>query len=44
MSQGSVSASEQEWGRVDEDGNVFVRTADGERAVGQSMRTSGSGR
>ncbi len=24
-----------EWGRVDEDGNVFVRTADGERSVGQ---------
>ena len=31
MSQGSV----HEWGRVDEDGNVFVRTADGERPVGQ---------
>lgn len=31
MSQGSVS----EWGRVDEDGNVFVRTGDGERSVGQ---------
>ncbi|HCB07540.1 MAG TPA: DUF349 domain-containing protein [Nocardioides bacterium] len=31
MSQGSV----HEWGRVDEDGNVFVRTADGERSVGQ---------
>ncbi len=31
MSQGSV----HEWGRVDEDGNVFVRTADGERTVGQ---------
>ncbi len=24
-----------EWGRVDDEGNVFVRTADGERAVGQ---------
>ena len=24
-----------EWGRVDEDGTVFVRTADGERPVGQ---------
>jgi Domain of Unknown Function (DUF349) len=24
-----------EWGRVDEDGTVFVRTADGERSVGQ---------
>jgi hypothetical protein len=24
-----------EWGRVDENGNVFVRTADGERSVGQ---------
>jgi hypothetical protein len=31
MSMGSV----HEWGRVDEDGNVFVRTADGERPVGQ---------
>jgi hypothetical protein len=31
MSQGSV----HEWGRVDEDGNVFVRTPDGERSVGQ---------
>lgn len=27
--------SAQEWGRVAEDGTVFVRTADGERAVGQ---------
>lgn len=24
-----------QWGRVDEDGNVYVRTADGERPVGQ---------
>ena len=24
----------QEWGRVDDDGTVYVRTADGERAVG----------
>ena len=24
-----------EWGRVDEDGTVYVRTADGERSVGQ---------
>jgi hypothetical protein len=31
MSMGSV----HEWGRVDGDGNVFVRTADGERPVGQ---------
>ncbi|WP_028651931.1 DUF349 domain-containing protein [Nocardioides halotolerans] len=31
MSQGSL----HEWGRVDADGNVFVRTADGERPVGQ---------
>ena len=31
MSQGSL----HEWGRVDEDGTVFVRTADGERSVGQ---------
>jgi hypothetical protein len=25
----------EQWGRVDEDGTVYVRTADGERAVGQ---------
>ena len=25
----------EEWGRVDPDGTVWVRTADGERAVGQ---------
>ena len=31
MNQGSL----HEWGRVDEDGTVFVRTNDGERAVGQ---------
>jgi hypothetical protein len=31
MSEGSV----HEWGRVDEDGTVFVRTAEGERSVGQ---------
>lgn len=31
-----MSAQKQsEWGRVAEDGTVFVRTADGERAVGQ---------
>ena len=23
-----------EWGRIDEDGTVYVRTADGERAIG----------
>lgn len=28
-------ATEHEWGRVDADGNVYVRTADGERPVGQ---------
>lgn len=27
--------TEHEWGRVDDEGNVFVRTADGERPVGQ---------
>src|SRR5438045_2217108 len=26
--------AEDQWGRVDEDGTVWVRTADGERAVG----------
>jgi hypothetical protein len=29
------SASEHPWGRVDADGTVYVRTADGERAIGQ---------
>ncbi|MCW2768037.1 MAG: hypothetical protein JWO11_3996, partial [Nocardioides sp.] len=24
-----------QWGRVDDDGTVYVRTADGERSVGQ---------
>ncbi|MCW2594799.1 MAG: uncharacterized protein JWP39_687, partial [Jatrophihabitans sp.] len=23
-----------EWGRIDEDGTVYVRTTDGERAIG----------
>jgi hypothetical protein len=27
--------TEQEWGRVDTDGTVYVRTSDGERSVGQ---------
>jgi hypothetical protein len=31
----SGSGSQHEWGRVDDDGNVFVRTSDGERSVGQ---------
>jgi hypothetical protein len=35
MSQGSLSESGHEWGRVDEDGTVYVRTAEGERSVGQ---------
>jgi hypothetical protein len=35
MSQGPLSQSGQEWGRVDEHGTVFVRTPDGERPVGQ---------
>ncbi len=30
-----MSERADEWGRVDEEGNVFVRTKDGERAVGQ---------
>jgi len=29
-----VSSDPAEWGRVDEEGTVYVRTADGERAVG----------
>jgi len=28
-------AATHEWGRIDTDGNVFVRTADGERQIGQ---------
>ena len=32
-SMGAVTS--QEWGRVDEDGTVYVRTAEGERPVGQ---------
>jgi hypothetical protein len=35
MSQGSLPQSGHEWGRVDEDGTVFVRTGEGERPVGQ---------
>jgi hypothetical protein len=30
-----TSAAEHPWGRVDADGTVYVRTADGERAIGQ---------
>jgi hypothetical protein len=30
-----MRVTSQEWGRVDDDGTVYVRTADGERAVGQ---------
>jgi hypothetical protein len=30
-----VADNQEPWGRVDETGTVFVRTADGERAVGQ---------
>ena len=31
----SVASDARSWGRVDDDGTVYVRTADGERAVGQ---------
>jgi hypothetical protein len=34
VSEGS-GQPEHEWGRVDADGNVYVKTADGERSVGQ---------
>ena len=30
-----TDSDQQPWGRVDETGTVFVRTSDGERAVGQ---------
>ncbi len=33
--EGVGSVTGQEWGRADEDGTVWVRTADGERKVGQ---------
>jgi hypothetical protein len=33
--EGVGSVTGQEWGRADEDGTVYVRTADGERKVGQ---------
>lgn len=29
------SAADNPWGRVDDEGNVYVRTADGERVIGQ---------
>ncbi len=32
---GMTSAAEHPWGRVDADGTVYVRTADGERVIGQ---------
>src|SRR5512141_3098645 len=32
---GGTAAPSRDWGRVAEDGTVFVRTADGERPVGQ---------
>ena len=35
MNSSQPEASAQSWGRVAEDGSVFVRTADGERQVGQ---------
>ncbi|MGZ5416996.1 MAG: DUF349 domain-containing protein [Nocardioides sp.] len=34
-SEPSTSTSPEPWGRVTDDGTVYVRTADGERAVGQ---------
>src|SRR3954471_23104354 len=34
MSRETGVVSEEQWGRVDEDGTVWVRTAEGERAVG----------
>ena len=35
MLMGMTSAAEHPWGRVDADGTVYVRTADGERVIGQ---------
>lgn len=35
MSADKQSSQASDWGRVTEDGTVFVRTADGERSVGQ---------
>ena len=35
MNDSQPGQSADQWGRVAEDGSVFVRTADGERQVGQ---------
>jgi hypothetical protein len=35
MLMGMTSAGEHPWGRVDAEGTVYVRTADGERVIGQ---------
>ncbi len=35
MLMGMTSAADHPWGRVDADGTVYVRTADGERVIGQ---------
>ncbi len=35
MLKGMTSAAEHPWGRVDAEGTVYVRTADGERVIGQ---------
>src|ERR687888_1543853 len=34
MREARVSSATDPWGRVDEDGTVYVKTADGERVVG----------
>ncbi len=31
----SAPVTSHQWGRVDDDGTVYVKTADGERSVGQ---------
>lgn len=35
MSEWSTVVTSSEWGRVDEDGTVYVKTSEGERSVGQ---------
>src|SRR3954453_16632137 len=35
QSEWSAPVTSHQWGRVDDDGTVYVKTADGERSVGQ---------
>ena len=41
MNSSDSDQATDQWGRVSEDGSVFVRTADGERKVGQMPDATG---